>query len=139
MQNSKIAHLRTRLLHTLQKSTKAICYNITQYHQLIKCRPQAFNLFSFSSARDSEQILSSSSYGCPGGPENSDSAMCSVFPASNIFSKESDYSWTQDPKDPTNFWLAEGGKVGEEQGFIMSLGCQKTVVGVNLRNTHNGS
>ena len=86
---------------------------------------------------DSEQIISYTSYGCPGGPEKSDSIWCNAFPASNIFSKESDYSWTQDPKDPTNFWLAEGGKVGEEQGFIMSLGCQKTVVGVNLRNTHN--
>ena len=133
MQNSKIAHLRTRLLHTLQKSTKAICYNITQYHQLIKCRPQAFNLFSFSSARDSEQILSSSSYGCPGGPENSNSAWCSVFPARNIFSKDID-RWS---KDPANYWLTENGKVGEEQGFIMSLECQKTVVGVNLRNTQN--
>ena len=70
--------------------------------------------------------MRSSSYECPGGPENSDSTWCSVFPANNIFSK-----------DPANYWLTENGKVGEEQGFIMSLECQKTVVGVNLRNTQN--
>jgi len=37
-----------------------------------------------------------------------------------------------------NFWLAEERKVGEEQGFIMNLGCSKTVSSVSLKNTHNG-
>ena len=37
-----------------------------------------------------------------------------------------------------NFWLAEERKVGEEQGFIMNLGCSKTVSSVVLKNTHNG-
>ena len=81
--------------------------------------------------------MRSSSYECPGGPENSDSKMCSVFPANNIFSKEID-RWSALSfllKDPANYWLTGDGKAGE--GFIMSLGCQKTVVGVNLRNTHN--
>ena len=37
-----------------------------------------------------------------------------------------------------NYWLAEKGKVGKEQGFIMNLGCSKTVTGVSLKNTRNG-
>ena len=36
-----------------------------------------------------------------------------------------------------NYWLAEERKVGEEQGFIMDLGCSKTLRSVSLKNTHN--
>ena len=83
---------------------------------------------------ESEQIVSYTSYGCPGGPEQSDSSWCDVFPASNILSLDDDDEWNG---TPANYWLAENGKAGEEQGFIMYLGCRKTVAGVSLKNTHN--
>ena len=36
-----------------------------------------------------------------------------------------------------NYWLAEDRKVGKGQGFIMNLGCSKTLRSVSLKNTHN--
>ena len=39
--------------------------------------------------------------------------------------------------NPSNFWLAEGGKIGKDQGFVMDLGCSMTAFGVRLRNTRN--
>ena len=39
--------------------------------------------------------------------------------------------------DSSNYWLAEDGKTGKEQGFILYLGCSTTVFGVRLRNTQN--
>ena len=90
--------------------------------------------FSSDGKCDSEQIGSSTSWHCPGGPEQSDKHWCDVFPASNILSLDEDDEWN---RDPANYWLAEDGKTGEEQGFIMYLGCRKTVRGVSLKNTHN--
>jgi len=86
---------------------------------------------------DSEQIVSSTSWGCPGGPEQSNSSRCGIFPASNILSLDDD-EWDGNDGSLANYWLAEHGQTGEEQGFIMYLGCRKTVTGVSLKNTHNG-
>ena len=84
------------------------------------------------------QIISSTSYGCPGGPENSDSWLCGPFSANHILSLDVDKKhWPRRGHKSANFWLAENGKAGEEQGFIMSLGCNKRVAGVNIRNTQN--
>ena len=98
-----------------------------------------FILFLFPSdgTCDPEQIVSSTSYACPGGPEKSNSRRCSQFPATNILSMDDDDNWKSDVHT-ANYWLAENGKVGEEQGFIMNLGCSKTVSSVSLKNTHNG-
>ena len=97
------------------------------YHHL-KCPQLPFSLlFSSDDTCESEQIVSSTSYDCPGGP------LCGVFTASNILSLGVD-QW-QD--NVANYWLAENGKTGEEQGFILYLGCRKTVTGVSLRNTQN--
>ena len=98
--------------------------------------------FSSDGKCDSEQIVSSTSLNCPGGPEQSDSDWCDVFPASNILTLDDDDEWSSpevpiEQRDPANYWLTEEGKTGEEQGFIMYLGCRKTVAGVSLRNTHN--
>ena len=80
------------------------------------------------------QIISSTSFGCPGGPERSNSSWCKIHSASTILTLDVD-KW---PKpDPSNYWLAEGGKTGKEQGFILYLGCSTTVFGVRLRNTQN--
>merc|ERR1712179_339534 len=92
---------------------------------------------------DPEQIVSSTSYACPGGPEKSNSRRCSQFPATNILSMDDDDKWHGSIGNTAighnaNYWLAEDGKVGEEQGFIMNLGCSKTVSSVSLKNTHNG-
>ena len=99
-------------------------------------------LFFSDDTCDSEQIVSSTSFGCPGGPEHSDSDWCDVFPASNILTLDDDDEWSSpevpiEQRDPANYWLTEEGKTGEEQGFIMYLGCRKTVTGVSLRNTRN--
>ena len=95
-------------------------------------------LFFSDGTCDSEQMVSSTSYGCPGGPEQSDSSLCSVFPASNILTLDDDDERDVNPwPGQSNYWKAEDGKVGEEQGFIMYLGCIKTVTGVSLKNTHN--
>ena len=59
-----------------------------------------------------------------------------MFLASNILSLEVD-RWSN-IRYPANYWLAEDQETGEEQGFIMYLGCNKKVAGVSLRNTHNG-
>ena len=93
-------------------------------------------LFFSDGTCDSEQIVSYTSFGCPGGPEQSDSDWCSVFPASNLLSLDDD-EWNGSAGSPANYWLAEQGKTGEEQGFTMYLGCRKTVTGVSLKNTHN--
>ena len=61
---------------------------------------------------------------------------CPIFLASNIFKLDID-RWSKNPSDPANYWLAENGKTGEDQGFILDLGCALPVWGVNLRNTHN--
>ena len=85
-------------------------------------------------------IVSSTSFGCPRGPERSNSFWCSVFPASNIFSPDTD-SWPglNRPRHggPANYWLTEDNKSGPDQGFVLYLGCSKTIVGVALRNCHN--
>ena len=92
----------------------------------------------FSSDCGSAEIVSSTSYGCPGGPYRSGSSWCGTFLASNILSLDVD-RWSGKMGDPANYWLTESGKTGEEQGFIMYLGCSKTVKGVSLRNTQNGN
>ena len=51
------------------------------------------------------------------------------YPASHVLLLETDQS--------SNYWLAENGRKGADTNFVISLGCRKTVVGVNLRNTHN--
>ena len=85
-----------------------------------------------------EQIISSTSFGCPGGPENSDSWLCGPFSAKNILTLDVDKKhWPRRGHKSANYWLAENGKAGEEQGFIMSLGCNKRVAGVNIRNTQD--
>ena len=61
---------------------------------------------------------------------------CPIFLASNIFKLDID-RWSKNPSDPANYWLAENGKTGEDQGFILDLGCALPVWGVNLRNTRN--
>ena len=81
------------------------------------------------------QIISSTSYRCPGGPEKSSSSWCKMFAASNVL-YDANLENKNGAKKWANFWLAEQKKAGEEQGFIMSLGCNKRVRGVELRNTH---
>ena len=74
----------------------------------------------------SEQIVSSTSFNCPGGPEQPTAAgHCSLFNTSNILTLDD------------NYWVTEMGKTGEDQGFILYLGCSKTVRGVSLKNTPN--
>ena len=58
-----------------------------------------------------------------------------MFAASNIL-YDANLENLNGGKKWANFWLAEHKKAGEEQGFIMSLGCNKRVRGVELRNTH---
>ena len=94
-------------------------------------------LFFSDDTCDSEQMVSHTSWSCPGGPEQSDSSWCSVFPASNILSLDDDDEWNGSGGSPANYWLSEEGKTGEDQGFILYLGCIKTVTGVSLKNTHN--
>ena len=89
------------------------------------------------------QILRSTSWTCPGGPETSTSSWCQVFLASNILTLGTDHWSGYEAKDPStvydaNYWITEQLKKGEEQGFILDLGCEKTVKGLSLRNTHNG-
>ena len=84
---------------------------------------------------DSEQIVSSTSYKCPGGPEKSEKKdWCSTFAAKHI---QSDEEEKRDGKKFANYWLSEDKKKGEGQGFVMNLGRSKTVRGVYLKNTHN--
>ena len=84
---------------------------------------------------DSEQIVSSTSYKCPGGPEKSDKKdWCSSFAAKHL---QSDEEEKRDGKKFANYWLSEDKKKGEGQGFVMNLGRSKTVRGVYLKNTHN--
>ena len=85
-----------------------------------------FLLFSDGTC-DPEKIINSTSYDCPGGD------LCGVFPASNILTLDVE-QWHG---RTANYWLAEDRKIGKEQGFIMYLGCSKTVTGVSLKNTHN--
>ena len=60
-----------------------------------------------------------------------------MFLASNLLTKDNDDSWSKNARHPANYWLTENQKTGERQGFVLNLGCKKTVVGVNLVNTHN--
>ena len=94
-------------------------------------------LFFSDDTCDSEQMVSHTSWSCPGGPEQSDSSWCSLFPASNLLSLDDDDEWNGSVGSPANYWLSEEGKTGEDQGFILYLGCIKTVTGVSLKNTHN--
>ena len=82
------------------------------------------------------QIVSSTSFGCPrpGEPEQIHSKSCNVFTATNILFLDEDDSFTG---GTANYWLAQDRRVGEDQGFIVNLGCSKTVSGVSLKNTHN--
>ena len=93
--------------------------------------------FSSDGTCDSEQIVKSASYHCPKGLEQSDTKSCKWFPAKNIQSLDVDQRQSSNWR-ASNYWLAETGKSGKEQGFTMNLGCSKTVTGVSLRNTHNG-
>ena len=79
-------------------------------------------------------MIRSTSWGCPGGLEANSNLICQRFKAANIFTLETDF-W--ESGGVSNYWLAEHGKVGEDQGFIVDLGCTKMVSGVKLRNTHN--
>ena len=89
-------------------------------------------LVLFYSGCEEPKILNSTSYGCPGGPEENSNSWCQVFPASNLLTLDTDFRSGND----ANYWLTEDGKTGGEQGFIIDLGCEKTVQGVSLRNTH---
>ena len=83
----------------------------------------------------SAEIVSSTSYKCPGGPEKSDKKdWCSTFAAKHL---QSDEEEKRDGKKFANYWLSEDKKKGEGQGFVMNLGRSKTVRGVYLKNTHN--
>ena len=89
------------------------------------------------------RILSSTSWSCPGGPETSSSSWCQIFLASNLLTLGTDHWSGYGSSNPSiqydaNYWLTEQEKTGEEQGFILDLGCEKTVQGLTLRNTHNG-
>ena len=91
--------------------------------------------FPSADSCDSEQIVSSTSYKCPGGPEKSDKKdWCSTFAAKHL---QSDEEEKRDGKKFANYWLSEDKKKGEGQGFVMNLGRSKTVRGVYLKNTHN--
>ena len=87
----------------------------------------------FYSGCEEPKILNSTSYGCPGGPEENSNSWCQVFLARNIFTLETDY-WSG---NNANYWLTEDRKTGGEQGFIMDLGCEKKVQGLSLRNVRN--
>ena len=55
------------------------------------------------------------------------------FSADNIFSLEDD----QLQYGSANYWLAEDERAGPDQGFLLDLGCPKTIVGIRLKNTQN--
>ena len=55
------------------------------------------------------------------------------FSANNIFSLEDD----QLQDNLANYWLTEDNRAGPDQGFLMDLGCPKTIVGIRLKNTPN--
>ena len=93
----------------------------------------------FSACTGLPGVVRSTSFKCPGGPEKSNSEWCATFPASNIFSLGNDTydnigAWTP---GKANYWLAEQGKSGKDQGFTLYLGCNKTVVGIMLKNTRD--
>ena len=87
----------------------------------------------FYSGCEEPKILNSTSYGCPGGPEENSNSWCQVFPASNLLTLDTDFRSGND----ANYWLTEDRKTGGEQGFIFDLGCEKTVQGLSLRNDRN--
>ena len=94
--------------------------------------------FSSDETCNSEHIVKSTSYNCPMGlQQNPTSSWCRLHPAKHILSLDVDKRHGSNSK-ASNYWLAETGKTGKEQGFTMNLGCSKTVSGVSLRNTHNG-
>merc|ERR1711872_712621 len=94
---------------------------------------QGFIAASYGQGCEEPKILNSTSYGCPGGPEENSNSWCQVFLASNILTLDTDFRSGND----ANYWLTEDRKTGGEQGFIMDLGCEKTVQGVSLRNVRN--
>ena len=55
------------------------------------------------------------------------------FSANNIFSLEDD----EFKHGSANFWLSEDNRAGPDQGFLLDLGCPKTIVGIRLKNTKN--
>ena len=57
-----------------------------------------------------------------------------MFPASAILSLGDDAEVGQ---NLFNFWLAENGKSGADQGFILDLGCAKLALGVRIKNAQN--
>jgi len=94
---------------------------------------QGFIAASYGQGCEEPKILNSTSYGCPGGPEENSNSWCQVFLASNILTLDTDLRSGND----ANYWLTEDRKTGGEQGFIMDLGCEKTVQGLSLRNVRN--
>ena len=73
---------------------------------------------------------------CDGGEYkivNSTSYDVTRFSADNIFSLEDD----QLQYGSANYWLAEDKRAGPDQGFLLDLGCPKTIVGIRLKNTQN--
>ena len=79
-----------------------------------------------SGCNNPANIVWSTSYGCP-GPK------CGRFSARNIFTLEDD----RRSDIRSNYWLAENGKAGKNQGFVLGLGCRKMVSGVWLKNVRN--
>ena len=55
------------------------------------------------------------------------------FSVDNIVSLEDD----RKDSSSSNFWLTQNNQAGPHQGFLMDLGCQKAIVGIRLKNTHN--
>ena len=64
----------------------------------------------------------------------SSTSYSSMFPADTIFSLEDDKITNK----KANFWLAENNRAGPDQGFVLDLGCSKSLLGVQLKNTHGG-
>ena len=92
--------------------------------------------FPFSGCEVEPRIHSSTSLFCPEGFPGSGNHWCHTFPAYNILSLDVD-RWSGNPRETANYWLAENGKKGKDQGFILDLGCIRTVQGVRLRNVRN--
>ena len=60
------------------------------------------------------------------------------YNASFVFSLENDNkNQVAETGFWSNYWLAPNGAKGANQGFVISLGRRKTVVGIKLKNTHN--
>ena len=56
------------------------------------------------------------------------------FPAENVLEQPED----EDEEESDNYWLAKHGKT-KNQGFVIRVSvCQRSIFGIELRNTHNG-